>query len=112
MSDGVWLPGNVGGVRQIGDTVHRPVGAWTPAVHALLAHLAPRLPHVPGVRGFDPDGREVLDFLPGRVIEAPTESMSDNQIASLVEWARSLHAAVAADRGPASFCGPCRAGSG
>jgi Predicted aminoglycoside phosphotransferase len=90
-----WLAGNVGGVFKVGDTVHRPVGAWTPAVHALLEHLAPRLPHVPRVLGFDEQGREVLDFMPGRVIEQPRESLSGTQIVSLVTWARDFHAAVA-----------------
>jgi hypothetical protein len=31
-----WLAGNVGGAWRIGGTVHRPIGRWTPAVHALL----------------------------------------------------------------------------
>ncbi|WP_199565450.1 hypothetical protein [Spongiactinospora rosea] len=32
--------GNVSqGVVRVGDTVHRPAGLWTPAVHALLSHL-------------------------------------------------------------------------
>ena len=32
--------GNVtAGVVRVGDTVRRPVGAWTPAVHNLLQHL-------------------------------------------------------------------------
>lgn len=93
--DGERLKGNVGGVLKIGDTVHRPVGAWTPAVHALLDHLAPRLPHVPGVIGFDEQGREVLDFLPGRVIALGEESLSETQIRSLVSWTREFHTAVA-----------------
>lgn len=95
MSGEEWLPGNVGGVFKIGDTVHRPVGPWTPAVHALLEHLAPRLPHIPRVLGFDEQGREVLDFLPGRVIVPGQESLSEAQIRSLVTWARDFHAAVA-----------------
>ena len=32
--------GNVGGAVRVGDTVRRSAGPWTPAVHALLAHLA------------------------------------------------------------------------
>jgi hypothetical protein len=28
-----------GGVVRVGDTVRRPAGPWTPAVHALLDHL-------------------------------------------------------------------------
>ena len=93
--DEEWLAGNVGGALKVGDTVRRPVGAWTPAVHALLSHLAPRLPHVPRVLGFDEQGREMLDFLPGRVIDTEAESLSEAQIASLVSWTRDFHAAVA-----------------
>ncbi|MFL6139209.1 MAG: hypothetical protein ACJ74O_15600 [Frankiaceae bacterium] len=55
-----WLPGNAGGAWRVGDTVHRVTGPWTPAVHALLRHLADRVPHVPRVLGFDERGREVL----------------------------------------------------
>jgi hypothetical protein len=32
--------GNVGGAVRAGDTVRRAAGGWTPAVHAMLAHLA------------------------------------------------------------------------
>jgi hypothetical protein len=54
------------GVVRVGDTVRRPAGPWTPAVHALLAHL-----HEAGFRGaprplgIDERGREVLTFIPG-----------------------------------------------
>jgi len=37
------------GVVRVGDTVRRPVGSWTPAVHALLNHL-----HRAGFRGAPP----------------------------------------------------------
>jgi hypothetical protein len=30
---------DLGRVERIGNTVHRPVGPWTPAVHDLLRHL-------------------------------------------------------------------------
>ena len=90
-----WLAGNVAGVIKIGDTVHRQVGAWTPAVHSLLDHLAPRLPHIPRVLGFDEQGREVLDFMPGRVIDQSRESLTEAQIVSIVGWTRDFHAAVA-----------------
>ncbi|MFZ0324720.1 MAG: phosphotransferase [Actinomycetes bacterium] len=102
MDDGEWLAGNVGGVHKVGETVHRPVGPWTPAVHALLDHLAARVPHVPRVLGFDERGREVLDFLPGRVVDLDEESLSEAQIHALVSWTRTFHAAVAdfAHEGP------------
>jgi hypothetical protein len=90
------LIGNVGGALRVGDTVHRAVGPWTPGVHALLDHLALRLPHVPRVLGFDEEGREILDFLPGRVFEdSATQPLSEAQIVSLVSWTRAFHEAVA-----------------
>jgi Ser/Thr protein kinase RdoA (MazF antagonist) len=62
--------GNVSdGVVRVGDTVRRPAGPWTPAVHALLAHL-----HEVGFRaaprplGLDERGREVLEFVPGATV--------------------------------------------
>jgi hypothetical protein len=94
--DEVPLPGgNVGGAVRVGDTVRRATGPWTPAVHALLAHLADRLPHVPRVLGFDERGREVLTFMPGRVIDLDTEMLSPAQLVDLVRWTRLFHHAVA-----------------
>jgi Ser/Thr protein kinase RdoA (MazF antagonist) len=62
--------GNISaGVVRVGDTVRRPAGPWTPAVHALLAHL-----HGVGFRatprplGIDEQGREVLTFVPGTTV--------------------------------------------
>jgi Phosphotransferase enzyme family len=91
----VWLAGNVGGAWRIGGTVHRPVGPWTPAVHALLGFLSPRLDHVPTVLGFDQQGREVLTFLPGRVVDVDTEVLTPGQIDSLASWTRRFHEVAA-----------------
>lgn len=58
--------GNLGPVVRIGDRVLRPAGEWTPAVHRLLAHLADAgIREVPRPHGVTPEGREVLDFIPG-----------------------------------------------
>jgi hypothetical protein len=54
-------------------------------VHALLSHLSPRLPHVPRVLGFDDQCREILDFLPGRVIDNEAESLSDARLPRVVD---------------------------
>ena len=90
------LPGgNVGGAVRVGGTVRRPTGPWTPAVHALLRHLDGRLPGVPRVHGFDEQGREVLDFLPGEVVDLTVEHLSERRLVALVEWVRLFHAAVA-----------------
>jgi hypothetical protein len=80
---------------RVGDTVRRPTGPWTPAVHALLEHLAPRLPGIPRVLGRDHRGREVLSYLPGRVVDVDTETLSATQLVSLVRWTREFHEAVA-----------------
>ncbi len=95
MNEELWLAGNVGGAVRIGATVRRATGPWTPAVHALLDHLQPRLPHVPRVYGLDEQGREVLDYLPGRVIDVDTELLTAGQIGSVVRWTRAFHEAVA-----------------
>jgi Ser/Thr protein kinase RdoA (MazF antagonist) len=62
------LPGgtaNIGQVTRRGGTVRRPTGSYTPAVHALLGHLAQNgfdgCPRVVGVEG----RTEVLTYLPG-----------------------------------------------
>jgi hypothetical protein len=56
------------GVVRTGSEVHRPVGPWTPAVHALLAHLdRAGFAGAPRVLGFDEIGREVVEYLEGPV---------------------------------------------
>ena len=61
--------GNIGGAVRVGDTVRRAAGPWTPAVHALLAHLAARgFAGAPRPLGFDEQGREVLTFLAGETV--------------------------------------------
>lgn len=84
------LEGNVGGAWRVGNTVRRTTGPWTPAVHALLAHLQSRLAAVPEVFGFDGRGREVLSFLPGRVIDVDCELLSTGQLRSMVNWTLSF----------------------
>jgi len=100
------LGGNVGGAVRIGRTVRRPTGTWTPAVHRLLTHLRSKgLPAVPEVLGIDARGREVLTYLPGRVVDVDTELLSDAQLAAVARWARELHRAVGdfTDAGPWRF---------
>jgi len=86
--------GNIGGAWRGGETVRRIPGPWTPAVHALLAHLGPRLAHVPTVLGFDERGREVLSYLPGRVVDVDSEMLTEAQLCSVVGWTRSFHEAA------------------
>jgi hypothetical protein len=60
--------GNTTVVVRVGDTVRRPVGPWTPAVHDLLNHLAAvGFTGSPHVLGIDDADREMLEFVPGEV---------------------------------------------
>jgi 8-oxo-dGTP pyrophosphatase MutT (NUDIX family) len=87
--------GNVGGAVRIGETVRRPTGPWTPAVHALLAHLGRAgLRGVPRIHGLDARGREVLDHLPGEVVDVDADVLSDERLADLARWTRELHDAL------------------
>jgi hypothetical protein len=62
------LGGNQSASVRIGDTVHRRAGPWTPAVHALLAHLQRvGFGAAPEAIGMDEQGRAVLGFVPGDV---------------------------------------------
>lgn len=87
--------GNVSGAVLVGNTVRRPTGQWTPAVHTLLGYLATRIPHVPRVLGMDEQGREMLSYLPGQVIDTDSQTLSLGQLDSLVRWTRSFHDVVA-----------------
>ena len=96
-ADEIPLPGgNVGGAVRVGDTVRRPTGPWTPAVHELLDFLADAgLPRIPRVLGLDDRDREILTFLPGRVLDIGRETLSDAQVRSAMHWLREYHAVVA-----------------
>lgn len=88
--------GNLAGTVRIGQTVRRATGPWTPAVHALLGHLADRgFDAAPRVLGFDAKGREVIEFLPGE--SAPpdlTGFREDAVVARVARLLRRYHDAV------------------
>jgi len=94
--DGESLPGgNVGGAVRIGMTVRRPTGPWTPAVHALLAYLHQAgLDRIPRVLASDERDREVLTWLPGRVVDVDTEHVEDALIVAAMGWLRRYHEVV------------------
>ncbi|MFF2660268.1 phosphotransferase enzyme family protein [Kitasatospora sp. NPDC058032] len=91
-------------VVRIGNTVRRPVGPWTPAVHALLTHL-----HDTGFRaaprplGIDEQGREVLEFMPGRVVWPDRFALLDPvaRLTRVARLIREFHDAVAGFTPPA-----------
>ncbi len=99
--DAVALPGGrVGGAVRIGDTVRRPTGVWTPAVHALIRHVsAAGVASVPDLLGFDAGGREVYRFVPGQTVgdadPTPAAFVQPGLVAQVGAWLRSLHDASA-----------------
>ena len=84
--------GSMTTVVRLGDTVRRPVGRWTPAVHSLLRHLeAVGFEGAPRVLGFDEQGREVLTYLPSD--DSPR--WSDAALRGAARLVRQLHDALA-----------------
>ncbi len=95
------LPGGrSGGAELVAGTVRRPCGPWTPAVHALLAHLAAAGFHgSPRPLGVDDQGREVLTHLDGEVVGVSTPwpewTHGDVALVAVARWLHRYHAAVA-----------------
>lgn len=91
--------GNVtSAVVRVGDTVRRPAGPWTPAVHALLGYLrSAGFSGAPEPLGLDDQGREVLRFIPG-VVPWPEHFEllgPPAQLARAARLIRDFHDAVA-----------------
>lgn len=87
------LPGgNVGGAVQVGRTVRRPTGPWTPAIHELLDHLREAgLRGIPDVVGIDEQGRESLSYVEGRGVQPDNEVVLDSVLEEGVSWLRQFH---------------------
>jgi hypothetical protein len=92
--------GNTGGAVRSGDTVRRAVGPWTPAVHALLTHLAAKnFAGAPRPLGFDDQGREILTFIAGETVGSrkpwPAWTHAEDTLDQVARWMRAYHRAVA-----------------
>lgn len=92
--------GNLSTVVRVGDTVRRPSGPWTTAVHALLDHLAAGgFDAAPHPLGRDEKGREVLSFVPGETVGSqrpwPDWCWSDDTLIEVGRLLRRYHEAVA-----------------
>ncbi|HEX7167888.1 MAG TPA: phosphotransferase [Acidimicrobiales bacterium] len=85
-----------GQVVRVGDTVCRPVGAWSPIVHALLRHLEEReFDGAPRFVGIDGARREVLTFHPGVLMTEHPDAAADDLLAEVAAVVRAFHAAAA-----------------
>lgn len=86
------LPGGSGGVTRVGDTVRRPTGPWTPAVHELLNLVETvGLEGVPHVLGEDESGQEILSYIDGRTIAVDEEVAPDTVLGEATAWLRRFH---------------------
>ena len=102
--------GNVApAVIRVGNTVRKPAGAQTPAVHALLTHLTDvGFRHSPRSLGVDDQGRHVLEYVPGRMAHPIRPDMPALDPVAFGSLARDLHDALEGWRPPddASWCCP------
>ncbi|GAA4718505.1 phosphotransferase [Pedococcus ginsenosidimutans] len=93
--------GNTGHVVRVGDTVRRRAGHWTPAVHALLHHLAAvGFDAVPRPLGTDAQGREVLTYVEGVAgalgpQQLPAQFQTLDACRAIGAWLRAFHEAQA-----------------
>lgn len=97
MKDGESDSGSVNTVTRIGDTVHRPVNRWTPAIHTFLGHLERvGFSGVPRVLGFDESGREILSFISGEVGMRPWPDilLQERGLVVVGQFLAGYHAAV------------------
>ncbi len=82
-------------VVRVGDTVRRPTGSHTAAVHALLRHFEKvGFDGAPRPLGLDGDGRETLSYVEGDAAVAPVPS-SDETVAEIGALLRAMHDAQA-----------------
>ncbi|WP_131737654.1 phosphotransferase [Actinomadura roseirufa] len=85
------------GVVRVGDTVRRPVGAHSPAVHGLLRHLERvGFDGAPRVLGVDGRGREILSWVPGQTAHRPLPgyAVTEEALAGVARLLRRYHEAV------------------
>ncbi|HZL01594.1 MAG TPA: phosphotransferase [Cellulomonas sp.] len=92
------LGGNVtAGLVRVGDTVRRPAGPWTPAVHAVLRRLEDvGFRHAPRSFGLDEQGRHVLEHVPGPMAHPDAAALGLHRPAptDIGRLARDLHDAL------------------
>jgi hypothetical protein len=94
------------GVTRVGDTVRRPAGPWTPGVHAVLRHLEEQgFEGAPRALGLDERGREIVTYVPGRVVHPDHGELleSDDALASVAALIRALHDAMAGFTGANAY---------
>jgi Phosphotransferase enzyme family len=101
VSETVLEGGDLNHVVKVGDTVRRPQGEWSPAVHALLLHFeSVGFDGAPRFLGIDDEGREILSFVRGDAALAPLPA-GDDALVELGRLLRRAHEAAAGFEPPA-----------
>jgi Ser/Thr protein kinase RdoA (MazF antagonist) len=91
VSETILLGGDLNVVARVGDTVRRPTGPWSAAMHALLRHLeAAGFEGAPRVLGVDEQSREILSYVEGDAAFAPVPA-SDEVLVDLGRLLRRMH---------------------
>ena len=93
--------GSSTGAVRVGDTVRKPSGPWTPAVHALLTHLeAVGFDRAPRSLGVDDRGRHITSYLPGdtvgdgEVMPWPAWCWTEGTLIDVATWLHGYHDAL------------------
>jgi hypothetical protein len=97
------------GVVRVGDTVRRPIGDHSGAVHAFLKHLERAgFDGAPRFLGIDEQGREVLSFIAGNVPTTPLASwvLDEQVLRGVAALLRRLHDCAAEFTLPAGVAWP------
>jgi aminoglycoside phosphotransferase (APT) family kinase protein len=85
------IGGDLTAVVRVDQTVRRPVGPWSPAVHALLRHFEQAgFDGAPRFLGIDEEGREVLSFVEGIAGQASARA-GDEVVVELGRLIRRAH---------------------
>jgi hypothetical protein len=83
--------GDINTVVKVDETVRRPTGPWSEAVHALLVHFEQvGFDAAPRFLGIDEQGREILSFVEGEPAHAPVPS-DDEVVVELGRLLRRMH---------------------
>ena len=91
------LGGNMAkGIVRVGNTVRKPSGPWTPAVHALLTHLiGVGFRGCPRSLGVDDQGRHVLEWIDGSTTNPYLRGERSPSLKEIGVLLRAFHDAAA-----------------
>ena len=97
IEEGQSVSGSVNSIKRVGDTVIRPAGTWSRAVHQLLKHLTSvGFAFSPEVVSLSPD-REVLSYIEGEVAMRPWPPclLEEEGMVAIAQMLLTYHQAVA-----------------